>query len=145
MIRPLLVLLVALLCAGRALAFSAEGATAEVVAFGGKSGLSLGVFGIDTAKDGLAEELPFRLRVATAGLTFAHSGWSVGVSAGQMQCGIPRLFEETLQLAAVAVGREMMNVAGGTLSAELRASRLFAGDGTATDVYGASLRWALKF
>lgn len=143
MFRSLLLLLLVLAVPGTARAFGPDGATAPVTSFAGP-GLSLAVFGVDTASGGVAEELPLKFRIATAGVTWARHGWSVGIAGGQVQYGIPALFDVTARLAAVSIGRELTQIAGGTLAGEFRASRLF-GDEDTTDIFAASLRWSLKF
>jgi len=86
MLRPLLAaLLVALLPIKEGRAFNPEGATASLTDFGGGHGLSLGLFGIESANRGFVEELPLRLRVGTVGFGWTRDGWSVGLAAGQAQ------------------------------------------------------------
>ncbi len=149
MLRPFALLLIAITVASPALitparAFSPDGATAPLTDFGGGRGLSLGVFGVDTAGSGVAEERPLQYRIATVGLTWARDGWSVGVAGGQVQFGIPTVFEAVAPMAAFSVGREIAGIAGGTVSAEFRAARLFGSDGT-TDILSSTLRWTRKF
>ncbi len=145
MLRTVVLLLLALGFAGEARAFSPEGATAQVTDFGGKSGLSLGVFGIDTRGGGVGEERPMHVRMATAGLNWAGAGWSVGIAGGQVNYLLPGLLEGSVRLTALSVGREVTDIAGGTLAAEVRATRLYADDGTTENVLAASLRWTRKF
>ncbi len=142
--RSLALLLIAVSLASQAHAFTPDGATAPLTDFGGGRGLSLGVFGADTAGAGVAEERPLRFRIATVGLTWARDGWSVGVAGGQVQYGIPTVFEAAAPMAAFSVGREIADMAGGTVSAEVRAARLFGSDGT-TDILSSTLRWTRKF
>lgn len=144
MLRLLLsALLIALLPTEECRAFNPEGATAPLTDFGGGHGLSLGLFGIDSASRG-TEELPLQLRIGTVGVTWVRDGWSMGMAAGQVQYGIPALIDVAAPLAALSVGRALDGIAGGTLSMELRASRVFAEDG-ATDALAATMRWMLKF
>ncbi len=143
MFRTLILLLIAF--ASPAWAFGPDGATAPVTDFGGRSGLSLAVFGVDTAAGGVAEERPLQVRIATAGIGWDSHGWSVGVAGGQVQYGIPTVLDATARLAAVSVGRELIEVAGGTVAAEFRASRLFGDEGATTDIFASSLRWTRKF
>lgn len=145
MLRNLVAFLLVLYVAGQARAFSPEGATVQVTDFGGRSGLSFGVFGIDTRAARVNEERPLQVRMATAGLNWTGGGWSVGISGGQVNVLLPALLDSSLRLTAVSIGREVTEIAGGTLAAELRATRLFADDGTAENILGASLRWTRKF
>jgi hypothetical protein len=55
------------------------------------------------------------------------------------------LVDGSLRLTALSVGRELTGIAGGTVAAELRATRLYADDGTSENVLAASLRWTRKF
>ncbi len=148
MLRSFVLLLIAaataMAFAGKAHAFSPEGATAPVTDFGGRHGLSFGISGVDTMGQTSHEERPLQVRAATAGLTWTHSGWSVGVSGGQMQYVIPGVLGGSAPLAGITIGREVADIAGGTLATEFRAHRLY-GDGSSTDILGASLRWSLKF
>jgi hypothetical protein len=143
--RAFVLFLLAVGFSGQARAFSPEGATAQVTDFGGKSGLSLGVFGIDTRGGGVAEERPLLVRMATAGLNWTGGGWSVGISGGQVNVLLPGLLDGSLRLTAVSVGREVTAIAGGTVAAEARATRFYADDGTSENVLAASLRWTRKF
>ena len=145
MLRSLALLLIAIAVAGQAHAFSPEGATARLTDFGGRQGFSVGVSGVDSLGQASHEERPLQMRAATVGLTWRQGGWSVGVAGGQMQYLIPGVLEGSGRLAGVSLGREVMGVAGGTVAAEVRASRLFADDGSTTDLLAASLRWTLKF
>jgi hypothetical protein len=144
MLRAAALLLLALGFAAEARAFSPEGANAQVTDFGG-NGLSFGVFGIDTRGGGVDEERPLHVRMASAGLNWTGAGWSVGISGGQVNFVLPGLLDGSLRLTALSVGREVADIAGGTLAAELRATRLYADDGTTEDVFAASLRWTRKF
>lgn len=148
MLRSLLRLLVAATTAtalaGQAHAFSPEGGTAPITDFGGRHGFSFAVFGVDTTKGPCNDALPLHTRVATAGLTWARAGWSVGVAGGPATFALPGQAESAARLVGVSVGREMANIAGGTLAAEFRAHRLYA-DETSTDLMAASLRWSRKF
>ena len=144
MLRSLALLLMAVAGAGPASAFGPEGATATVTDFGGGKGLSLGVLGTDTAGSGVAEERPLQHRIALVGLTWACNGWSIGVTGGQVRYGIPTVLEAAAPMTALAIGRDIAHVAGGTFSAELRAARLFDSDG-ATDILSSALRWTRKF
>lgn len=144
MVRAATLLLLALGFAAEARAFSPEGATAQVTDFGG-NGLSFGVFGIDTRGGGVDEERPLQVRMVTAGLNWTGAGWSVGISGGQVNYGLPGLLDGSLRLTALSVGRELTDIAGGTLAAELRATRLYADDGTTENILAASLRWTRKF
>lgn len=148
MFRSLALLLIAMTLAAPAMAFSPEGATAPVTNFGGRHGFSFGIFGVDTmgqaGGQASQEERPLQVRAATAGLTWTHGGWSVGVSGGQMQYVIPGVLGGSAPLAGITIGREVTDIAGGTLAAEFRGQRLY-GDGSSTDILGASLRWSLKF
>ena len=143
--RALVLCLIALGVAGKAHAFSPEGATAQVTDFGGKGGLSFAVFGIDTRGAGVNEERPSYLRMATAGVAWTGGGWSVGFSGGQLNFGLPGLLDSSLRLATVSLGRALTEVAGGALAAELRATRLYADDGTTENVLAAGLRGTRKF
>ncbi len=140
----LLALLIAVLSPQESRAFNADGATAPLTDFGGGHGLSLALFGIDSANRGGTEELPLQLRIGTVGIAWTRDGWSVGLAAGRVQYGIPAVIDVAAPLAAVSIGHELAGVAGGTISMELRASRLFADDG-AIDVFASALRWTLKF
>jgi hypothetical protein len=144
-LRALALLLLAVILAGEARAFSPEGATAQVTDLGGKSGLSFGVFGIDTRGGGVNEELPLYVRMATASLNWASTGWSVGISAGQVNHLLPGLLDSSLRLTTLSLGREVTELAGGTLAAELRATRFYADDGTTENALAAGLRWSRKF
>ena len=145
MLRALALALLALGFAAKAHAFSPEGATAQVTDFGGKSGLSFGVFGIDTRGGGVDEERPLHIRMLTAGLNWTVGGWSVGISGGQVNYVLPGPLDGSARLTALSAGRELTEIAGGVLAAELRATRLYAIDGTTENVLGASLRWTRKF
>ena len=145
MLRAVALVLLALGCTVQAHAFSPEGATAQVTDFGGKSGLSFGVFGIDTRGGGVDEERPLHVRMLTAGLNWTAAGWSVGMSGGQVNYVLPGLLDGSARLTALSAGRELTEIAGGTLSAEVRATRLYAVDGTTENVLAASLRWLRKF
>lgn len=145
MSRALILLLLAIGLAGEARAFSPDGATAQITDFGGSSGLSFGVFGVDTRGGGVNEERPLFVRMATASLNWTGAGWSVGLSAGQANFLLPGLFDSSLRLTALSVGRQVSEISGGTLAAELRATRLHADDGTTENVFAAGLRWTRKF
>lgn len=145
MLRSLALLLIAIAFTGQARAFSPEGATAPVTNFGGGHGFSFGITGVDSAlDDNGTKERPLHIRAATAGLTWAHDGWSVGVDAGRVQYDIPAILQGSAPLAGVSLSREVTGIAGGVLAAQFRAQRLF-GDGGSTDLLAVSLRWSLKF
>lgn len=126
-----------------ATAFGPDGATAPLIAES-RGGLSFGVYGIDTANGGVAEERPMQLRIATAAVTWTRHGWSVGLAGGQVHYGIPGVLQDTARLATFSLGREISGMAGGSIAAELRATRLFGDDGTG-DILGATLRWTRRF
>ncbi len=58
---------------------------------------------------------------------------------------LPGLVDSSLRLTALSVGRQVSEISGGTLAAELRATRLHADDGTTENVFAAGLRWTRKF
>jgi hypothetical protein len=145
MLRAVALVLLALGFTAKAHAFSPEGATAQVTDFGGKSGLSFGVFGIDTRGGGVDEERPLQVRMVSAALNWTGAGWSVGMSGGQVNYVLPGLLDGSLRLTTLSVGREVAGIAGGALAAEFRATRLYANDGTTENALAASLRWTRKF
>jgi hypothetical protein len=144
MLRFLVLLLLAAASAGRAHAFSPEGASASITDFGGHHGFSLGISGVDSVGYGGREERPQQMRAALLSLTWARDGWSVALAGGQMQYVIPGILQGSTRLTGVTISREVTGIAGGALAAEVRAHRLHADDGS-TDLLAAALRWTLKF
>jgi hypothetical protein len=144
MLRFLVYLLLAAAFGGPAHAFSPEGASASFTDFGGRHGFSLGISGVDSMGTANREERPLQMRVATLGLTWARDGWSVALAGGRMQYVITGILQGSALLTGLTISREVTGIAGGSLTAELRAHRLQADDGS-TDLLAAALRWTLRF
>jgi hypothetical protein len=136
------------LVAGRAHAFSPEGATAAVTDFGGRHGFAIGLSGLDTTLAGnLTDDRLTTTKLATMGLSWSHGGFSVGVSAGKMhysQYVMPNFAIGSAHLTSISVSHAVVDAAGGTLAVGLSAHRYYF-DQASIGLVAASLRWSFKF
>lgn len=148
MLRSLTLFLTALFLAGKAHAFSPEGATAQITDLGSQHGFAIGLSGLDTtlAENPSGDRLTMT-RLAMVGLSWSRGGFSVGVSAGHMdyaQYVLPSYTVGTAKLASVSIGHAISDVSGGTLSVGLGAHRYFYDHGS-VDLFTGSLRWSRPF
>lgn len=148
MFRSLALFLTALLLAGKAQAFSPEGATAQISDLGSQHGFAIGLSGLDTtlAEKPSGDRLTMT-RLATVGLSWSRGGFSVGVSAGSMdyaQYVLPSYTVGTAKLASVSIGHALSDVSGGTLAVGMGAHRYVYAQGS-IDLFTGSLRWSRPF
>lgn len=148
MFRSLALFFVALVVSGRAHAFSPEGATAQVTDFGGRHGFAIGLSGMDTtlAENPIDDRLTM-MRLATIGLSWSRGGFSLGVSAGQMdyaQYVMPNFIVGSAKVTSISIAHAIADVSGGTLAAGLSAHRYYF-DQSSTGFVAASLRWSRTF
>lgn len=148
MFRSLTLFLTALLLAGKALAFSPEGATAQITDLGSQHGFAIGLSGLDTTlTEKPSGDRLTMTRLAMVGLSWSRGGFSVGVSAGHMdyaQYVLPSYTVGTAKLASVSIGHAISDVSGGTLTVGLGAHRYSYDQGSIGLVTG-SLRWSRPF
>lgn len=148
MFRSLALFLTALVVSGQAHAFSPEGATAPVTDFGGRHGFAIGLSGVDTTlTESPSDDRLTMTRLATVGLSWSRGGFSVGVSAGQMdyaQYVLPSFTVGSAKLASVSIGHAIADVSGGTLAVGLSAHRYYF-DQSSIGLVAASLRWSRPF
>ncbi len=148
MLRCLALLLATLVIAGRAQAFSPDGATAPITDLGGRHGFAIGLSGLDTtlAEKPSGDRLTM-MRLATVGLSWSRGGFSVGVSAGHMdyaQYVLPSYTVGTAKLIGVSIGHAITDVSGGTLAVGLSADRYYF-DQSSLGLVSANLRWSRPF
>ncbi len=148
MLRSLALSLLALFVAGRAQAFSPEGATAQITELGSRHGFAIGLSGLDTtlAESPSGDRLTMT-RLATLGLSWSRGGFTAGISAGHMdyaQYVAPRYSVGTARLASVSIAHAFSDVSGGTLSVGLGAHRYYFEQGSLGLLSG-SLRWSRSF
>ena len=148
MFRSLALFFIALSLAGKAQAFSPEGATAQISDLGSQHGFAIGLSGLDTtlAENPSGDRLTMT-RLAMVGLSWSRGGFTVGVSAGHMdyaQYVLPSYTVGTAKLASVSIGHAISDVSGGTLTVGLGAHRYYYDQASIGLVTG-SLRWSRPF
>ena len=139
---PLLLLLVGL---GAASAQAAEpaGQAGGQVTVHWQAGAGFGAF-VDLSRNHEATGVGRHIGEArAAGLAWQWGGFRAAASAGQFAYDFTGAGTGTARLAAVALSHEVVTTAG-TLSLELRRSRLWEGE-SQLDMTSARLGWSLKF
>ena len=82
--------------------------------------------------------------ISAAGLAWQAGGFKVALSAGHFSYDYTGVGTGTGRHASFALGHEIATTAGGTVSLELRQSRLWEGE-SQLDVTSARLGWSLRF
>ncbi len=142
-----LLALSAIVAAAPAGAFTADEAVAATGPaalrdIGGIKGFGLVATGgrVQIANDPLRSEPRF----ATAGIAFARDGWTLSLVGGGVDAATPAGSGPVLPMAVFTIGRDVANVASGTLSLEL-ASRQVWEEGVRSEERTLNLRWARRF
>lgn len=143
--RLLLAFCLALPPAALALAFTPDGETAELIDFGGGSGLSLGLMGVDTTTSTSLADESYRIRIAALAIRWSSGGFTLSVAAGHRSYSdfaLSGLASGASHFSVVEISQELMQVASGALIAEFSARRVLLGD--VPDV-AVGLRWSKRF
>jgi hypothetical protein len=135
-------LALALLCLFAEPALGADAGERVAMWSGGSSGFGLSAdFSRTVEPTGLGRHLQ---EMSTAGVVWRYGGLKIAASAGLLGYDFTGAGAGQRRVASFAAGHELAQVQGGTLSIELRQSRVW-GPETSLDITSARLGWSLKF